>query len=165
MLSPATKTFENVQVTFVPLPLLSAMELDARVASLVLPLLELLEVSDLSKMDINLKSLGAIMSKTLSSLKGNDLTSLVVSSLAGCTVLVNGRPAKEITDAESLNEALKGIGLETLYQIIFEAWRFNKLSPFTLAARFGLKTIPIHSFAGQGEEPSKGGIRLERSES
>lgn len=163
MLTPATKTFDGVQVTFIPLPLLSASSVDARVAALVLPLLELLETTDLSKMDINLKALGTIMSRSLAGLSSQAQTDLIVDSLRGCTVVVPGKAPAEITDAATLNKTLEGVGLDVLYQIVFEAWRFNKLSPFVLAARIGLKTLPIPSFTEPKAEADKPGLKLARS--
>ena len=160
MLTPATKTFGDIQVTFVPLPLLAASAIDARVAALVLPLLELLETTDLSKMDINLKALGTIMSRTLAGLSTQAQTDLIVDSLRGCTVTAPGKAPAEITDADSLNKILEGAGLDVLYQIVFEAWRFNKLSPFVLAARIGLKTLPIPSFTEPKDGAKAPGLKL-----
>lgn len=162
MLTPATKTFDGVQVTFIPLPLLDASSIDARVAALVLPLLELLETTDLSKMDVNLKALGTIMSRSLATLSRQSQQELIVDSLRGCTIQVPGKAPVEITDAATLNKTLEGVGLDVLYQIVFEAWRFNKLSPFVLAARIGLKTLPIHTFTEPKAEATGHGIKLAR---
>lgn len=160
MLTPVTKTFDKVQVTFIPLPLLEASAIDARVAALVLPLLELLETTDLSKMDINLKALGTIMSRTLAGLSAQAQAELIVGSLRGCTVVVPGKAPAEITNADSLNKALEGVGIDVLYQIVFEAWRFNKLSPFVLAARIGLKTPPMPTFMEPKDEAASPGLKL-----
>lgn len=162
MLTPATKTFDGVQVTFIPLPLLDASSIDARVAALVLPLLELLETTDLSTLDVNLKALGTIMSRSLATLSRQAQQELIVDSLRGCTIQVQGKAPAEITDAATLNKTLEGVGLDVLYQIVFEAWRFNKLSPFVLAARIGLKTLPIPTFMGPKAEATGHGIKLER---
>lgn len=160
MLTPATKTFDGVQVTFIPLPILSASSVDARVAALVLPLLELLETTDLSKLDINLKSLGTIMSRSLASLSSKSQEELLVDSLRGCVIQAPGKAPAEVTDAAALNKALEGVGLDVLYQILFEAWRFNKLSPFVLAARIGLKTLPIPTFTEPKEGAKAPGLKL-----
>lgn len=162
MLTPATKTFNGYKVTFIPLPLLDASVVDTRVASLVMPLLELLDTTDLSKMDINLKVLGNIMARTLSGLSRDAQTSLIVDSLRGCTISGPGQPAVEVVDASSLNQALNGAGLDTLYQVLFESWRYNKLSPFALVARFGLKIPETPTSKGPQDEASPHGIRLAR---
>ena len=77
-------------------------------------------------------------------------------------VQVPGKAPVEITDAATLNRILEGVGLDVLYQIVFEAWRFNKLSPFVLAARIGLKTLPIHTFTEPKAEATGHGIKLAR---
>lgn len=167
MLTPVTKTFDKVQVTFTPLPILSASALDARVTALVLPLLKFLQGLlekkdvDLSKLDIDLDLLGQCMSQVLSGISSSEQQVLIVESLKGCTVLIQGSAPVEITDAGTLNKAFLGQDLITLYRIVFEAWRYNKLSPFALVDRFGL-SVKTSTENGQPSGAKLSGLKLVR---
>ena len=68
-----------------------------------------------------------------------------------------GYAAHGCLNAQEAFDALFAGDLETMYQIVFEAWKYNKLAPFKLAARFGLQTkVTDPSSAAAGTETNRG---------
>lgn len=166
MLSPITKEFDTLKVTYVPMPIMDASALDSRVLALVLPLIGTFKDMlgpdvDLSKLDIDLMLLSSTMAKVLSGLTRDAQNQLVVDSLKGCTVLKEGQAPVEITSTDAVNRAFQGCELATLYRAIFESWRFNKLLPFVLAERFGMK-FPTDTGSGEPSVQPKSGLKLGR---
>lgn len=159
MIAPSTKAIDGLQVNFVPLDILDVSHLDARLLALLMPLMATLDLTDLSK-DIDVSLLTSKLSGVLSGLTKASQQALIVDSLMGSTVVAPGRPAIEINDAASLNKAFSGCSVETLYKVLWEAWRFNKLTPFVLAGRFGVKIATILTPDQPTEDPEPHGLKL-----
>lgn len=156
MLSPVTKDISGFSVHFRPLPATKAFTLAKRVGSLVLPLFKSIDLSDLKK-DIDLSGIFEVVSNALANLRDEDAVSLLVDSLKGSTVTAPGQAPVEINDRSDVDAVFQG-ELEALYQIVFESWKYNKLAPFKLAARFGLKmneTTTLSEAAGTETKPGQ----------
>lgn len=156
MLSPVTKDISGFSVHFRPLPATKAFTLAKRVGSLVLPLLKSIDLSDLKK-DIDLSGIFEAVSNALANLRDEDAVSLLVDSLKGCTITAPRQAPVEINDQSDVDAVFQG-ELEALYQIVFESWKYNKLAPFKLAARFGLKmneTATSSEAAGTETKPGQ----------
>ena len=135
MLSPITKDIDNFSVRFRPLPATKAFTLAKRVGALVLPLLKGFDLSKLNaEVDLNAIIDGVI--ETLAGLPDDKAVGIIVDSLQGCTIVAPGKPAVE--------EVFQG-ELEAMYSIVLESWKYNKLAPFKLAARFGVQTKATHT--------------------
>ena len=137
MISPVTKDFSGFSVHFRPLPATKAFLLATNVGSLVLPLLKSIDLSNLEK-DIDFSAIFDGISDTLANLSDKEAVGILVDSLRGSTITAPGLAPVEINDESSLDMVFQG-ELETMYQIVFEAWKYNKLAPFKFAARFGLQ--------------------------
>lgn len=160
MLKPITKRINDYDVTFVPLPATSAASLDLRVASLIMPVLNALDLDNV-KADVDIKKLLGAIQGSLAMLDAGRVRSLLLDSLTGCTIVAPGSPAVEVTSLDVLDSLFAG-ELESMYLAVFEAWRFNKLSPFKLADRFGVKIGTTATSGAQGERHDGFGLKLER---
>ena len=137
MISPITKEIENFSVRFRPLPATKAFTLAKRVGTVILPLIKGLDFSSPNK-EIDLGEIidGAV--DALGEFDDEKAIGIIVDSLKGCTITAPGQPAVEINSSEDIDNVFQG-ELETMYKIIFESWKYNKLAPFKLAARFGVQ--------------------------
>lgn len=161
MLKPMTKTIGGYAVTFVPLPATSAAALDVRVVRLLLPVLnsvDLSKVTDL-KADVDLSGVLPAIQGALATLDTASINALLIDSLTGCTIVAPGQPAEEVTSLDVIDRLFAG-ELDTMYRVVFESWRFNRLSPFKLAATFGLHPQGTATSAPQSETPSAHGLKL-----
>jgi hypothetical protein len=158
MISPVTKDFSGFSVHFRPLPATKAFLLAKKVGSLVLPLLKSIDLSDLEK-DIDFSAIFDSISDALANLSDKDAVSILVESLKGSTVTAPNMAPVEIVDETSLDAVFQG-ELETMYQIIFEAWKYNKLAPFKFAARFGLQMKTTSTSSEAADTETKPGPKL-----
>ncbi len=164
MLKPTTLSVDELQITYTPLPILKASHLDAAVLSIVMPVItSITGIVDIEKLDLSsdlsLDGLGRILGSTLAGLSEAVQETLIVGSLAGATIVAPGCPAIEIRDPATLNQAFQGQALETLYKAVLESWRFNKLTPFTLMARFGSQNL-TDFVKRPKDEVKKSGLKL-----
>jgi hypothetical protein len=151
MLSPITKDIENFSVRFRPLPATKAFTLAKRVGTLVLPLVKSIDLSKLSE-DVNLNSIIDGIIEMLADLPDEKAVGIVVDSLKGCTITAPGLPPVEIQSYTDIDTVFQG-ELEAMYSIVLESWKFNKLAPFKLAARFGLQSRTTAT--SEGAEPTE----------
>jgi hypothetical protein len=151
MLSPITKEIDNFSVRFRPLPATKAFTLAKRVGALVLPLLKSFDISKLNA-EVDLNSIIDGVIETLSGLPDDKAVGIIVDSLQGCTIVAPGKPAIEINGISDVDEVFQG-ELEAMYSIVLESWKYNKLAPFKLAARFGLQ--PRTTATSEGAEPTE----------
>lgn len=158
MLSPVTKDISGFSVRFRPLPATKAFTLAKRVGSLVLPLLKSIDLSDLEK-DIDLSEIFEAVSNALAGLRDEDAVNLLVDSLKGTTITAPGQVPVEINEQSDVDAVFQG-ELEALYQIVFESWKYNKLAPFKLAARFGLQMKKTATFGEAADTEKKPGQKL-----
>jgi hypothetical protein len=161
MISPVTKEIGGFAVRFRPLPATSAFTLAKRVGALVLPVLKTLDLSNLSA-DVDLNVLIDTAAAILSDTTDERAVGIVVDSLIGLTITPPGGTPVEITDRSTVDSVFCG-ELEAMYQIVFEAWKYNKLAPFKLAARFGLQTKVTDSSSEAAGTETKRGPRLAMS--
>lgn len=158
MLTPTTKKIGGYSVTYIPLQATIAASLDLKVSSLIMPIVKSLDFSNL-KAEVNIPELLGAVSQAIAMLDERRVVDLLLTSLRGCTIQAPGRAPVEVTSEEVLDDLFAG-ELETLYKAVFESWKFNKLSPFALATRFGVK-IGETSTSDAVEEPHAGpGLKL-----
>lgn len=138
MISPVTKEIEGFKVRFMPLPATKAFTLAKRVGSILLPVLKSIDLSDL-KAEVDLDRLLGGITEALASLPDDAAVGILVDSLKGCTIVAPGQAAVEVQGSQDIDAIFQG-ELEALYSIVLESWKFNKLAPFRLAARFGFQT-------------------------
>lgn len=160
MLSPITKEIDNFTVHFRPLPATKAFTLAKRVGEVVLPLVKGIDLSRLDA-EVNLDSLIDGVSETLANLPDEKAIGILVDSLKGCTITAPGVAPVDIQDSSGIDAVFQG-ELETMYKVVLESWKYNKLAPFKLAARFGLqmKTTDTSSEAAGTETKRGGGLAL-----
>jgi hypothetical protein len=158
MLSPVTKEISGYSVHFRPLPATKAFVLAKRVGSLLLPMLKSIDLSDLKK-DIDFSKIFDTLSEALATLSDEDAISIVVESLRGSTITAPGLAPMEIQSNAEVDSIFAG-DLEAMYQIVFESWKYNKLAPFKLAARFGLQMKTTDTSSEAADTETKFGPKL-----
>lgn len=158
MLSPITKEIDNFSVRFRPLPATKAFTLAKRVGAIVLPLLKSFDLSKLNA-EVDLNSIIDGIIETLSGLPDDKAVGIIVDSLQGCTIVAPGKPAIEINGISDVDEVFQG-ELEAMYSIVLESWKYNKLAPFKLAARFGFQTTQTDTSSEAASTPRKPGPAL-----
>ena len=158
MLSPITKEIDNFSVRFRPLPATKAFTLAKRVGALVLPLLKSFDLSKLNA-EVDLNSIIDGIIETLSGLPDDKAVGIIVDSLQGCTIVAPGKPAIEINGISDVDEVFQG-ELEAMYSIVLESWKYNKLAPFKLAARFGVQTAKTDTSSEAASTETKPGPGL-----
>ena len=161
MLSPITKDISDYSVHFRPLPATRAFVLAKRVGAFALPVLKSIDLSNLGG-EIDLNKIIDGISNALASLPDDEAVDIIVDSLRGSTITAPGQAPVEITDRSQVDAIFAG-DLETMYQIVFEAWKYNKLAPFKLAARFGLQTKVTDTSSEAAGTETKRGQRLAMS--
>ena len=151
MISPVTKDISGFSVHFRPLPATKAFELAMRVGRIALPLVKCIDLENLKK-DVDFGRLldGAV--DAIAGLSADEAVSLVVESLKGCTITAPNAAPLDINGASDVDAIFQG-ELDAMYEIVIESWKYNKLAPFKLAARFGFRTTPT---ATSGEAASTG---------
>lgn len=157
MLQPKVIEVQGFQVSLVPLNAIKAARLDKKVTGLVLPLLAGLDLDNLAKVDVS--DLTGRLAEVVTGLPDESLEALLVESLSGSTIIPPGQAAIEITGPGALNQAFTG-ELDALYQCVWEAWKFNRLSPFRLAARFGVKMPTTPTSGPETSEAKPSGLKL-----
>lgn len=158
MISPVTKEISGFSVRFRPLKATKAFTLAKRVGLLLLPVLKGLDLSSVQK-EVDISKLTDSIIFSLSSLSDSDAVSLIVESLRGCTIVPPEHPAIEIQGAADIDAAFQG-ELEAMYEIVLESWKFNKLAPFKLAARFGFQTTQTDTSSEAASTEKKSGTKL-----
>ena len=158
MISPVTKDISGFSVHFRPLPATKAFTLAKRVGTLALPMLKSVDLSNL-KAEIDLSKVLDGLVDTLANLSDSEAVNLVVDSLSGCTIVPPGQAAIDIQSSADVDTAFQG-ELEAMYEIVVESWKYNKLAPFKLAARFGLQTAKIATLSEAANIEKKSGPRL-----
>src|SRR5574344_572518 len=156
MISPVTKDISGFSANFRPLPATKAFVLAKRVGEIALPLLKSIDLSDL-KADIDLGKILDVVTSIFSTLSDDKAISLVVDSLMGCTIVPPGQAPIEIQSAADVDAAFQG-ELEAMYEIVVESWRYNKLAPFKLAARFGFQMNKIDTSSEAATTGRKPGV-------
>lgn len=144
-----------------PIPILSALKLDKKVVSLLLPLLG--GVEDLSldaKIDIG-KGMNAI-AEVLGKMPDVEFEKFVIDMLSSTVAILPGQAPQEIS-AGNFNTIFAG-SLMTVYKLLWEVMKFNKFSPFGLAGG-GIEIAKTFILKKAKEEMLPSGERLEKSES
>lgn len=158
MISPVTKEISGFSVHFRPLPATKAFTLAKRVGTVLLPLIKGIDLSDL-KRDIDVETLLDSLFNTISSLPDQEAVEILVDSLQGCTITAPGMPPREVNTQSDIDGLFQG-ELEALYEVVFESWKYNKLAPFKLAARFGFQTNKTSTSSEAANTETKHGPKL-----
>lgn len=158
MISPVTKEIGGFFVRFRPLPATSAFTLAKRVGALLLPVLKTLDLSNLSA-DVDLSTLIDTVVDVLANTTDERAVGIVVDSLVGLTITPPGGVPTEILDRSTVDSVFCG-ELEAMYLVVFESWRYNKLAPLKMAARFGLRPAPTNTSEGAASSASAPGPAL-----
>ena len=158
MISPVTKEIAGFNVRFRPLPATSAFTLAKRVGSALLPIVKTLDLSDLSA-NVDVDKLIDAATQVLSGMSDDKAVELFVDSLKGLTITPPGGAPVEITGRDDVDSVFCG-ELEALYLVVFESWKYNKLAPFKLAARFGIQPKITGTSEGAANTAKKPGPAL-----
>lgn len=158
MISPVTKEISGFSVHFRPLPATKAFTLAKRVGTVLLPLIKGIDLSDL-KRDIDVETLLDSLFNTISNLPDQEAVEILVDSLQGCTITAPGMPPREVNTQSDIDGLFQG-ELEALYEVVFESWKYNKLAPFKLAARFGFQTNKTSTSSEAANIETKHGPKL-----
>ena len=160
MLPPVTKEISGFSVRFRPLPATKAFTLAKRVALIVLPLLKSFDLAKLNlKSDIDLNKLVDAVTSALAALPNEEAVELITDSLIGATITAPGAAPVEIQGRSDVDAVFIG-ELEAMYEIVFAAWKYNKLAPFKFAARFGVQIAPTDTSAEAATTETKFGPKL-----
>lgn len=158
MITPLTKEISGFSVHFRPLPATKAFTLAKRVGSLILPILKSIDFSDLKK-EVDVSGILEKMTDTLTELPDEVAVSILVDSLRGSTITAPGQAPVEIGSQNDVDLVFQG-ELETMYQIVFESWKYNKLAPFKLAARFGFQMTQTDTSSEAADSEMRHGPKL-----
>lgn len=158
MISPVTKEISGFSVYFRPLPATKAFTLAKRVGASILPVIKSIDLENLEK-EVDIGKLLDGISETLASLSDDVAVSLVVESLRGCTITAPGMAPVEVNGPQEIDAIFQG-ELEAMFSIVVESWKYNKLAPFKLAARFGIGTKATDTSGEAADTGSKPGPKL-----
>ena len=95
----------------------------------------------------------------IAGLSAGEAVSLVVESLKGCTITAPNAAPLDINGASDVDAIFQG-ELDAMYEIVLESWKYNKLAPFKLAARFGFRTTPTATSGEAADTGTKHGQKL-----
>lgn len=158
MISPVTKEISGFSVHFRPLPATKAFELAMRVGCVALPLLKCLDLENLKK-EVDVSRLLDTAVEAVTRLAPSDAVAIVVESLKGCTITAPGSPAVDISSTSDVDVVFQG-ELDAMYEIVLESWKYNKLGPFKLAARFGFQMNKTDTSGAAASTGTKRGTKL-----
>ena len=165
MLEPKTITIKreggDMEFFLSPLPALTAIKLDKRVLTLLLPALSgFKELSLDSSIDLNALTKG--VSEALGRMDDKDFEELVLQLLSTAVYQKQGSAPLELNDKHNINKVFGG-ELISLYKLLFEVMRYNKFSPFVLLEGGGSVMSRILTSSGQTNKEGKTGKELEKS--
>jgi hypothetical protein len=159
MLEPMTKEIGGVNFQFLPMPVLRASRLDKKVLGLLAPIIGGLESLDPTA-EVSMESLTGGLSRAMDSLDDNTLTTLIKDTLTFVT-WIGEKGAQPLSSEAMLDSCFQG-RLDLMYKVMFEAWRYNKFTPFSVLEHFGgLGQILTSAKGSIGDK--KSGLKLERS--
>lgn len=119
-----------------PLKGFTAIKLDKKVVSLLIPLFK--GVTDLdSTIDLG-KSIDGI-GKALDSMKEIEFEKFTIDLLSTTILLLDGKPPMEINKTV-IDIEFQGNSI-IFYQLLFEVMKYNKFTPFVLASVGGSQTL------------------------
>jgi hypothetical protein len=120
-----------------PIPALKAIKLDKKIMTLLVPVIGGLKDVSLDA-GIDMSTVARGLSEALNDLDDKDTEQLIIDLLYGVVYVKSGEPPMELNEG-TINNVFNGC-FEKLYDLIFEVMKYNKFSPFRLAA--GGKKIP-----------------------
>jgi hypothetical protein len=151
---------DGIEFQLRSIPILSALKLDKKVVSLLLPLLGGVEDISLdAKIDIG-KGVNAI-AEVLGKMPDVEFEKFVIDMLSSTVAMVPGEGAQDIS-AGNFNTIFAG-RLMTVYKLLWEVMKFNKFSPFVLAEG-GLGIAQIFTSVKENQEILLSGEKSEVSE-
>lgn len=174
MLQPETKTIGGEQFQFIGMDVFQASCMDTQVMSLVTPLIgglesvsESMEMDatgkvDMSKLKLDFGEISRAISSAFLELDPASQKNLIRGTMKYVQWISSEEGAVDLNNDGAVNRAFQG-KLHLMYQVMFEAWRFNKFTPFALFASFGSLIPPMDTLL-KGKESQKGpGVKLEKS--
>ena len=155
MLEPKNITIEDKEFNLNPLKIRTALRLDKKVISLILPLLG--GVKDLDS-EINLGSALGKFSESLNALPDNEYEAFTNELFSTVTYLPKGEAPVELNQAMDI--AFQG-NITSVYKLMWEIMKYNKFSPFELMAG-GLGTLTTLISPKNTENEKSTGDKLEK---
>lgn len=180
MLPPKKKVIGGKEFTFKPMNPLHLSHVNVNVVRVLAPLLQGAEglldnvnsiedildedgQVDLGKVNVNFKDLTSVLVGALAELDEVTQNRLILDTLKYVQVVL---PNQGLVDLDS--EMLIGMAFEcdvdSMYAVMFEAWRFNRLTPFKALDPGGALGGLISGLTGGEKKPKNTGLKLEKSE-
>lgn len=168
MLEPTTKEIaDGLSVTYYQLGVRAAMKLDLKVIRIAAPVIKAIDglkgsvVGAIDELkDKSVETLLPVVEGVLNTLDDATVDSLVFRSLEKCVVARKGAAPVNILKPEDVDTAFEG-SIMSVYKAMFEAWRYNQLTPFALLARTGSNTTTDTGDTSTST-PKGFGLKLER---
>ena len=146
-----------------PLPALTAMRLDKRVLTVVLPAISGFKNLSLDT-ELDLGLLSRALSEALGRLPDTDFENLVTDLLSCVVYLPKGESPIELTSIQSINAIFCG-EIVLIYKLLFEVMRFNKFSPFALLEGGGMSILKTSGLSNIDTNKKETGNGLGKSAS
>ncbi|MGD8707098.1 MAG: hypothetical protein PVI88_00255 [Nitrosopumilaceae archaeon] len=122
---------DGIKFQLYPLNVMTALKLDKKVVSLLLPVLSGVDDFDLDA-EIDLGKAMSAFSTSLANMKDEDFISFVKEMLSTIVVEVPGQAPTQIQSESEINTVFKG-SIVTIYKLLWEVMKFNNFSPFVVA--------------------------------
>lgn len=160
-----TKNIDGYTVTYYPMKATDALTLDVKLMRTIAPVFKGIGtetgggVENLLSKDVSV--LADAVCEALSSLDDASLNDIVLKSMRGCTVCPPGAAPVQIASIDDVDNAFKG-ALFTLYKAMYESWRKNSLTPFSILRLIGRRTQTTSTSDSQPAATGGTGLKLER---
>lgn len=139
MITSKIVVLDGLSFNIQPLPALTAMRLDKKVLTVVLPAISGFKNLSLDA-ELDLEALSRGISEALGRLPDSDFETLVIDLLACVIYMPKGETPVELTSIQQINAVFCG-QIILIYKLLFEVMRFNKFSPFALLEGGGLSML------------------------
>lgn len=139
MISSKKIELEGMTFNVQPLPAMTAVKLDKKVLTVVLPAISGLKNLSLDS-ELDLGALSMAVSEALGRLPDSEFENLVIDLLSCVIYLPKGDSPVELTSIQQINSVFCG-KIVLIYKLLFEVMRFNKFSPFALLEGGGLSML------------------------
>jgi hypothetical protein len=151
-------TIDGIDFQLNPLPIFTALTLDKKVISLLLPALRDMNGMNLEteiKMGSILEALGASLDK----MTDDETVKFFTDLFKGVIAIPSNQPPEEL-NSDGFNKIFQG-KLITIYKLAGEVMKYNKFTPFVLLQAGGVTTL-IDGLKSQKEEQNQRSASLEK---
>jgi len=121
-----------------PMKVFTALRLDKKVISLLLPAMKGLSGSKLDD-EVDFGEILAALGESLEKMSDAETEKFFVEILQGVQIMEPGQPVKEVTP-DVIGTSFQG-KLMTLYKLVGEVMKFNKFTPFEMLQAGGLMSL------------------------